>query len=167
MNNKKTIISVAAVIAVAAAIFGIATAHKKTDTAVDTTVAMPTTTTTSDSPSVPTPTPVADKPSTAPSSSTYKDGAYTAVGSYNSPGGPDQIGVTLTLKNDIVTAVSINPMPGDRESKQYQAKFASGYQSLVLGKDISSVKLSAVSGSSLTPIGFNDAITKIKAQAKA
>lgn len=160
MNNKKTIISVAAVIAVAAAIFGIATAHKPSfvpQATPDTTAGEENTTVT----------PVADKPSTTPSTSKYKDGTYSAVGSYRSPGGPDEIGVNVTLKDDIITTVSITPMPHDPTSKEYQAKFASGYQSLVLGKDISSVKLSAVSGSSLTPIGFNDAITKIKAQAKA
>jgi uncharacterized protein with FMN-binding domain len=159
MDKKKTIISIAAVVAVAAAIFGIASANKKisaTDTATSTS----------------TTTPVATAPASAVSGSTeegseYKDGTYTATGSYQSPGGPDHIGVTVTLKNDIITSASITPEPGDRTSAHYQSLFASGYQAVVVGKDISTLHVDAVSGSSLTPIGFNDAISQIKTQAKA
>ena len=99
--------------------------------------------------------------------STYKDGTYTAIGSYNSPGGPDKISITLTLKNNIVSSVSAIPMAGDPKSANYQQRFISGYQTFVVGKNIDTIKLTNVSGSSLTPIGFNDALTKIKAQAKA
>ncbi len=160
MNNKKTWISIGAVAAVAAGIFGVAAMSKKDPTTVET---VPVTDTTNS-----TTTPVADKPSaTAPSASTYKDGTYTATGSYRSPGGPDEIGVTVQLHNDIVTSVSIVPMPHDPTSVEYQNKFASGYKAYVVGKDIDTIKLGAVSGSSLTGIGFNDALAKIKVQAKA
>lgn len=98
--------------------------------------------------------------------STYKDGTYSADGSYNSPGGPDSISVTLTLKNDVVTDVSVAPNPGDRTSARYQDMFVSGYKQYVIGKDITSLNLGKVSGSSLTPIGFNNALAQIKAQAK-
>jgi uncharacterized protein with FMN-binding domain len=165
MNNKKTIISIAAVVVVAAGVYGVAAMSKKssaTETAV-----MPATAEQTPTPVTPTTTtPVADKPASA-ATSTYKDGTYTATGAYRSPGGPDNIGVTVTLKNDVVASVSIVPMPHDPTSTHYQGLFASGYQQLVLGKDIDSVHLDAVSGSSLTPIGFNDAITQIKAKAKA
>lgn len=107
-------------------------------------------------------TPVADT-----TKKTYKDGTYTAIGSYNSPGGPDKISITLTLKNNIVTSVSAIPMAGDPKSERYQQTFISGYQTFVVGKNIDTIKLTNVSGSSLTPIGFNDALAKIKEQAKA
>jgi uncharacterized protein with FMN-binding domain len=107
-------------------------------------------------------TPVADT-----TKKTYKDGTYTAIGSYNSPGGPDKISITLTLKNNIVTSVSAIPMAGDPKSEKYQQTFISGYQTFVVGKNIDTIKLTNVSGSSLTPIGFNDALEKIKVQAKA
>lgn len=107
-------------------------------------------------------TPVADT-----TRKTYKDGTYTAIGSYNSPGGPDKISITLTLKNNIVTSVSAIPMAGDPKSEKYQQTFISGYQTFVVGKNIDTIKLTNVSGSSLTPIGFNDALAKIKEQAKA
>lgn len=161
MNNKKVLISLGAVVAVAAGTFGIAAMNKKpatpsdtteTQTAADQTVA----------------TPVAEKPTgTKTAVAAYKDGTYTAVGSYRSPGGPDQISITATLKNDVITDISATPMPGDKTSEHYQSLFISGYKPLVVGKNIDSVKLNAVSGSSLTPIGFNEAITKIKAEASA
>jgi uncharacterized protein with FMN-binding domain len=111
-----------------------------------------------------TPTPVAEVPK---STSVYKDGTYSATGSYMSPGGADQIGVTLTLRNDIITAVSVNMEPGDNTSARYQNKFFSGYKQYVLGKNIADVNLTKVSGSSLTPRGFDDALAQIKAQAQA
>lgn len=101
-------------------------------------------------------------------SSAYKDGTYTAVGHYNSPEGAEQITVTLTLKSDVVTAASVtNSQTFRSESKEYQGKFISGYQALVVGKKITDIKLTRVSGSSLTPIGWNDAVAKIQTQAKA
>lgn len=103
---------------------------------------------------------------TTKKSSVYKDGNYTATGTYMSPGGLDKIGVTLILKGDIVTSISLNLQPGDSTSEKYMNKFASGYQTYVLGKNIASVNLNVVSGSSLTPIGFNDALSKIKTQAR-
>lgn len=97
----------------------------------------------------------------------YKDGTYSATGSYMSPGGMDKLSVTLTLKNDIITSVSVTPQAGDRTSSRYQNMFISGYQQYVLGKDIANVSLTKVSGSSLTPKGFDDALKQIKSQAIA
>jgi hypothetical protein len=41
------------------------------------------------------------------------------------------------------------------------------YKQYVVGKKIDEVQLTKVSGSSLTPQGFNDALAKIKAEAKS
>lgn len=106
--------------------------------------------------------PVAD---TTKRTTKYKDGTYTATGSYDSPGGFDEIGITLTLKGGIVTSASAVPMPHDDTSARYQQKFLSGYQVLVVGKNIDTINLGKVSGASLTGIGFNSALAKIKAQA--
>jgi uncharacterized protein with FMN-binding domain len=106
-----------------------------------------------------TPTPVA--------SSVYRNGTYSATGTYMSPGGSDQLGVQVTLKNDIVTGVNVTLGANDRTSMRYQNIFAANYKQYVIGKDISSIHLTRVSGSSLTPIGFNNALSKIEAQAKA
>lgn len=112
---------------------------------------------------------VTPPPATVPkqTASVYKNGTYTATGSYGSPGGQEQIAVTLTLANDIITSSSVTPEAGDRTSLRYQNAFISGYQQYVVGQNIASVNLTYVSGSSLTPIGFDNALASIKSQAKA
>ena len=99
--------------------------------------------------------------------SVYKDGSYTATGSYMSPGGQESLGVNLTLKSDVVTDVTATSEATRSESKQYQARFISGYKALVVGKKIQDINIIKVSGSSLTPIGFMDALSQIETQAKA
>ena len=103
---------------------------------------------------------------TAPAAHTYKDGTYSTVGTYSSPAGAEEIGVTITLKNDIITDVGVEPKATARRSVEMQQDFAANYKPMVVGKNIASVKLGKVSGASLTPMGFNDAIAKIEAQAK-
>lgn len=97
----------------------------------------------------------------------YKDGTYTMVGSYNSPAGPESIEITVTLKDGIITDTSAVPQATVPASVNWQGVFAKNYETLVVGKKIDEVSLDKVSGSSLTPKGFNDAITKIKAEAQA
>ncbi len=98
---------------------------------------------------------------------TYKDGSYSAVGSYVSPGGEETIKVDLTLKDNVVTSVKTTAQATKPESKRWQQTFISGYESMVVGKKIEEVSLTKVSGSSLTPKGFMDALAKIETQAKA
>jgi uncharacterized protein with FMN-binding domain len=100
-------------------------------------------------------------------SSVYKDGSYSSTGSYMSPGGLDKIAVNLTLEKDIVTDISVTPLVADKVSVKYQGMFLSGYRPMVIGKNIKDVKLDKVSGSSLTSIGFNEAIEQIKLEAKS
>lgn len=96
----------------------------------------------------------------------YKDGTYSATGSYKSPAGPEQIGVTLTLKNNIVTDATVTPEATAKRSVMMQNDFAANYKPLVVGKNINDINLTKVSGSSLTPAGFNDALANIESQAK-
>lgn len=112
-----------------------------------------------------TPAPVTT-PSVLPNSA-YKDGIYTVVGAYKSPAGPEEIGVTLTLKDDIITDAVIDIKATVPISKNMQTIFSENIKSIVVGKKISDVKLDKVSGASLTPIGFNEAVEKIKTQAAA
>lgn len=112
----------------------------------------------------PTTTPTTNKPTST--TATYKDGTYTATGSYQSPGGLDHVTATLTLKNDIVTDSTVTT-EGDNTSKHYQGIFLANYKPMVVGKNISSIQLTKVSGSSLTSGGFNDALKQIEAKAKA
>ncbi len=115
-----------------------------------------------------TPTPAA----TADASATmmdhqYKDGTYTKTGNYVSPGGPEQIEVTVVIADDVIkeaTVVSKATLDG---SKMFQGKFIEGFKEQVIGKSVDSIKLDKVSGSSLTPKGFNDALEQVKAEAKS
>jgi len=109
-----------------------------------------------------------DSSSSATSANTsYKDGSYTATGSYDSPGGTESITVSVTLQSDVITASSAQPGARDDEAKEFQDEFIANYKPLVVGKDITSVRLSNVAGSSLTSQGFNAALSRIKSQAKA
>lgn len=98
---------------------------------------------------------------------TYKNGTYNATGSYISPSGQESIELTVTLKESIITDTSLASNATDRNAKDYQTAFASGYKSMVVGKNIDRVSLSRVAGSSLTSNGFNDALDQIKTDAKA
>lgn len=104
---------------------------------------------------------------TSTSSSNYKDGNYSATGSYTSPGGTEEITIQVTLKNGVITDTSATSGARDVDAKEYQGDFIKGYKSQVVGKSINSVNLSRVSGSSLTSQGFNEAISQIKSEAQA
>ncbi len=99
--------------------------------------------------------------------STYKDGTYNATGSYVSPGGRESIGLTVTIKDGVITDTQLQKNATDRDAKEYQKLFADNYKTLVVGKSVDEVSLSRVAGSSLTSLGFNNALTQIKEDAKA
>lgn len=99
--------------------------------------------------------------------SAYMDGSYEAEGDYKSPAGPESIDVSLTLKGDVVTAVSVTGTSESGKSQKYIDQFVAGVQTVVVGKPLSELSLGVVNGSSLTPKGFMDALAKIKAEAQA
>ncbi len=102
------------------------------------------------------------------SESTYKDGTYSENTSYMSPAGQDTVGVSLTLKDGVITAVSIQNLATNEASIAYQNLFADGISSVVVGKSIDSLgSIGAVNGASLTPVGFNAAVKAIMADAQA
>lgn len=111
---------------------------------------------------------VSSNPADRPKALTYKDGTYTSVGTYGSPAGSEKISITLTIKGGIVTSASAINQAGDSKSKRYQDLFISGFQAAVVGKNLGSIaNLTKVSGSSLTPAGFNAALQSIRVQAQA
>jgi len=110
-----------------------------------------------------TPTPEATTPST-----TYKDGSYTANGSYVSPGGQENITVSVTVANDTIKSVTVTPGSKDPDGVQYEGLFAKGISSVVVGKPLSTTfNVSEVNGSSLTGTGFTAALNSIRSQAKS
>ncbi|MEK9159711.1 MAG: hypothetical protein AAB383_03195 [Patescibacteria group bacterium] len=102
----------------------------------------------------------------AEESSVYEDGSYAASGSYASPAGPESVGVTLTVKNDLVTSVSVVKNAINPTSVNFQELFASGISGQVVGKSLDEIgNYSSINGSSLTPNGFDAALASIKADA--
>ena len=101
----------------------------------------------------------------ADASSSYADGTYTAEGSYQTPESVETISVTVTLADDVITAVEVTGDPQKRESEQYQGQFIGGIADVVVGQDIDDIQVSRVAGSSLTSNGFNEAIEAIKSEA--
>lgn len=102
----------------------------------------------------------------APADQVYEDGTYTQTGSYQSPAGPEEVGVTLTLEADVVTAVEVEPMPDNPTTTMYQGRFAGGISEAIVGKKLDELSVDKVAGSSLTSGGFNEATGKIKSEAQ-
>jgi uncharacterized protein with FMN-binding domain len=105
--------------------------------------------------------------STSDSSATYKDGTYTEQGQYSSPGGQETISVKLTLKSNVVTAVTVTTVKADPTATSYEQLFEAGISKVVVGQKLNSLNVSRVGGSSLTSQGFNAAVAAIKADAKS
>jgi hypothetical protein len=97
--------------------------------------------------------------------SSYEDGTYSADGVYRSPAGAEEIHVTLTLEDDIITAAQVEGTATNPKSKVMQGQFIAGFNEQVVGKSIDELSLGVVNGSSLTPKGFMDAVAKIKVEA--
>jgi uncharacterized protein with FMN-binding domain len=122
----------------------------------------------------PTPASPLDRPPTSlPTSTTapvaarteYRDGTYTAEGTYDSPAGTETFGVTLILDNDTVTDASMVVGAEHPAAKKFQTKFASELKQYAIGRKISELSLDKVAGASLTSVGFNNALAAIKTQA--
>ena len=77
-------------------------------------------------------------------------------------------GVEVTLDEaGTISAVEVTPQADGGNSEQFQEKFAGGIADVVVGKKITELDVSKVSGSSLTSGGFNAAIAEITADAAA
>ncbi len=111
------------------------------------------------------PTPSLGDSTSSVSQSPYVNGTYHAIGDYQSPGGAEQIDVTLTLQDGVILDATVKSLASRPISQKMQGQFVSGYTTFVIGKTIDEVNLDKVSGSSLTPKGFNEALEEIKARA--
>ncbi|MBD1590965.1 hypothetical protein HC744_02785 [Arthrobacter sp. S1_S22] len=110
------------------------------------------------------PSPGASTP--AGSGSGYKDGTYSADGTYVSPNGTETVGVELTLASGAVTDVQITQHPSNPNTRKFQGEFAGGIAGQVVGRNIDELNVSKVAGSSLTSGGFNQAVEQIKSEAR-
>jgi len=95
----------------------------------------------------------------------YANGTYSATGYYFEPAGQEQVNVSVTLKNDIVTTSTFTGIPSNFTAQRIMMQFQSGFKNYVVGKPIDQISLGVVNCSSLTPMGFMNALQKIKTQA--
>jgi uncharacterized protein with FMN-binding domain len=107
------------------------------------------------------------KTTTAGSNVTYEDGTYTEPGTYVSPGGTEHISVKMTLAKNIVTALTVTTVQADPTATGYEHMFEGGIDGVAVGKNINDLNIGVVAGSSLTSMGFNQALAAIKAAAKS
>ncbi len=98
---------------------------------------------------------------------TYKDGSYTVDGNYRAPSGNETMGVSITLAGDTITDADITVKSEHPVSAKFQKTVKENFKQYVIGKKIDEVNLTKVSGSSLTPQGFINALELIKTEAKA
>lgn len=97
----------------------------------------------------------------------YQDGVFNAQGNYFNPNGAASISVSLTLDNDVVTALTVTPHATDETSVKFQNMVRDNAPAMIVGKKLDEIgAFSKISTSSLTPNGFNQAIASIKASAK-
>jgi uncharacterized protein with FMN-binding domain len=104
---------------------------------------------------------------TTTGSGTYTDGTYSASGDYQAPSGTETVEVTITLSDNTITDVEVVGDATDPQAKLHQGEFISGIAGVVVGKNIDSIQVDKVGGSSLTSGGFNSAVDAIKADAEA
>lgn len=96
----------------------------------------------------------------------YQDGTYSADGNYVSPNGTETVGVELTLSGGTVSDVNITQHPSNPNTRKFQGEFAGGIAAQIVGKKLDELSVSKVAGSSLTSGGFNQAVEKIKSEAR-
>lgn len=162
-NQKKlnpAIISIIAIVLIAAAagtVYAVTRNNSTGQTANTTDTTQTTDTTAADTTTTST---------TTPANTTYKNGSYTATGTYSTPGGNESVTVTVTIADDKIAAIETTGSATGGNSKQYQSQFLSGYKAEVIGKAIEEISLSRVAGSSLTSGGFNRAIDTIQNDAR-
>ncbi len=111
-----------------------------------------------------TPTAAAEPVEVVPST-VYADGTYRATGQYIAPSGPETVDVTLTIAEDLVTAVEVVGHATDGSAQDHQADFIGGVGELVVGRPLADLAVHRVAGSSLTSGGFNSAVDQIRAEA--
>lgn len=155
-DRRKLITAIVILLVIAGILAGVVVSAKQED------VASTSPTTSSNSATVDQPTTTTDT-----SSAAYKDGTYSATGGYNSPGGAEEITISVTLTDGVITETSALSGADNPEAKEHQSDFIAAYKQYVVGKSIDDVSLSRVAGASLTTRGFNNAIEQIQDQAAA
>lgn len=94
----------------------------------------------------------------------YTDGTYEATGWYGSL--PSHQDVTLTIAEDVVTAVSLTTPAEDPTSLGHQQRFAEALGEEIIGVDIDTITIDRLAGASGCSEGFMSALAEIKSAAR-
>lgn len=86
------------------------------------------------------------------------DGTYSGSATYEAPGGPQQIDVTVVLTDGVVTGVRVDPAATNATSRRFQERFASAVVDQVVGRPLDEVGVDRLAGSSSTGAGFMAAL---------
>lgn len=74
----------------------------------------------------------------------------------------ESLGVQLTISNDYVTGAMVTNEADNDTSSWYQDQFIANYKSYVIGQPLKTLNVPNIAGGSLTPIGFNNAVSTIR-----
>gem|GEM_PF-6157535 len=98
----------------------------------------------------------------------FTDGVYEANGEFVTARGryTESVDLTLTITDDIVTDMQVVGNINNRKSQQYQDRFEAVIDDFIIGKNLSSIDVDAVSGASDTTDGFMVAVNAIRTEAR-
>lgn len=90
----------------------------------------------------------------------------SGTGSYNKPGGSIDLEVTIEVDdNNIIQNVEVKAEDADKTSQNYIDKYNQGIKEELIGVSLEQAESpEKINGSSLTSIGFNEALEVIKSQ---
>lgn len=101
------------------------------------------------------------------SASLYKDGAYNINLDYPAPGGhTENMDFVMTITNDRLTNLEIKYVASNKESEQWQGRFAKKIKGEVLNEEINNISPARIGGASLTTTAFNEALKQAQTQAQ-
>lgn len=89
------------------------------------------------------------------------DGTFAGSGTYETPGGPQRIDVTVVLTDGVVQSLRVDPVAANQTSRRFQERFASAVAESVVGRPLSEVTVDRVAGSSATGKGFAAALAEV------
>lgn len=82
-------------------------------------------------------------------------------GEHGRNNGRDQLTVTVSLEDGMITDVSLSQTAGHGESRRYQSAFASAIKSQVIGKTLAQATVGRVGGASNTSDAWNKALSTL------
>lgn len=107
-------------------------------------------------------------PSADQNMSSYKDGVFTADGSYDADDGDvhEDIDFALEIADGKVVSLELIGEAGHPISKHHQEDFMAAMPAQIIGKDIADLHVETISGASDTTTGFKKALADIQRQAQ-